>query len=253
MKMVSAAKLRGVQRLLPAGRAWGLAINKFFKSGHTKDYPSKVDKVLLVPFSADRGLCGAINSSIARHCKSYLREPANADAKMFLFGDKARTALEREFGKSIALGITETNKRRPASFALCSLVAEQLLKIPADRYEFVFNKFISAISFKIDTLNIYSPQQMAAAENSNFYGWNFYGNKHELTKNLMEFRLASNFYALNIESSTAEQSSRMNAMDNSSKNASEMIDILRIRYNKARQGKITTELIEIVSGMSAME
>lgn len=208
---------------------------------------------MLVPFSADRGLCGAINSSIARHCKTYFREPANANARMFLFGDKARSALEREFGKMILMGITETNKRRPASFALCSLVAERLLAIPADKYEFVFNRFISAISFKIDTLNVYSPAIKAETGNSSFYGWIFHGNKHEMIKNLMEFRMATNFYSLNIESSTAEQSSRMNAMDNSSKNASEMIDILRIRYNKARQGKITTELIEIVSGMSAME
>ena len=70
---------------------------------------------------------------------------------------------------------------------------------------------------------------------------------------LHEFRIAATVYGLNVENSTAEQSSRMNAMENSSKNASEMLGALSTKYNKARQSKITTELIEIISGVTAME
>lgn len=56
-----------------------------------------------------------------------------------------------------------------------------------------------------------------------------------------------------MESATSEQSSRMNAMENASKNAKEMIDSLTLIYNRARQSRITTELIEIISGASAIE
>lgn len=147
----------------------------------------------------------------------------------------------------------ETNKRRPASFALASSVAEKLLSFESDRIQFVYNRFISAISFKLEEQFIHSFKVSKESGNSRFNSWNFDGNKDELLKDLHEFRIGATLYSLNIESSTAEQSSRMNAMDNSSKNASEMLSILSMKYNKARQTKITTELIEIISGASAME
>lgn len=68
-----------------------------------------------------------------------------------------------------------------------------------------------------------------------------------------EFRLAASLFSMNVENGTSEQSSRMQAMENSSKNAGEMLGSLSLQYNKARQAKITTELIEVISGTAALE
>ena len=75
----------------------------------------------------------------------------------------------------------------------------------------------------------------------------------EALENLYEFGLASTIYYGMLESATSEESSRMAAMDNASKNAGEMIETLTLRYNRARQASITTELIEIISGAAALE
>lgn len=73
------------------------------------------------------------------------------------------------------------------------------------------------------------------------------------SQDMYEFLIASQIWHSLMESATSEQSSRMNAMENASKNAGEMIDQLTLDYNRARQSRITTELIEIISGASAIE
>ncbi len=77
--------------------------------------------------------------------------------------------------------------------------------------------------------------------------------QEEILDDLHEYTLASHIFHSLMEGATSEQSSRMNAMENASKNAGEMIDSLQLQYNRARQARITTELIEIISGASALE
>ncbi len=77
--------------------------------------------------------------------------------------------------------------------------------------------------------------------------------QEEVLDDLHEYTLASHIFHSLMEGATSEQSSRMNAMENASKNAGEMIDSLQLQYNRARQARITTELIEIISGASALE
>ncbi len=77
--------------------------------------------------------------------------------------------------------------------------------------------------------------------------------QEEVLQDLHEYTLASHIFHSLMEGATSEQSSRMNAMENASKNAGEMIDSLQLQYNRARQARITTELIEIISGASALE
>jgi len=250
MKMVSAAKLRAVQKLLPAARA--------FKTSTQKSYiiseePKKDDvkKTIVVAITSDRGLCGSVNSSVSRWCKAYFREHG-ADSKFFMFGEKARSATERDCGRNVLYSVNEHNKRRPASFGLVSAVTEKLLAHPHDQLTFVYNRFVSAISYSLETDKIYSLDTLTKSGNANLYDYNFDGHKEEILKDMHEFRVASLFFAMNIENGTSEQSSRMQAMENSSKNAKEMLSTLSIQYNKARQAKITTELIEIISGVSAL-
>lgn len=69
---------------------------------------------------------------------------------------------------------------------------------------------------------------------------------------LYELYVASNLYRAQLQNATAEQSARMNAMENASKNAGELIDKITLQYNKARQARITMELVEIISGANAV-
>jgi F-type H+-transporting ATPase subunit gamma len=78
-------------------------------------------------------------------------------------------------------------------------------------------------------------------------------NKSEILQDMYEYMLACQIYHAMMENATSEQSSRMNAMENASKNAGEMIESLTLLYNRARQSRITTELIEIISGAAALE
>jgi F-type H+-transporting ATPase subunit gamma len=214
--------------------------------------PKDVKKNIVVAITSDRGLCGSVNSSVSRWCKAYFREQGQ-DSKFFMFGEKGRSAIERECGKQICYAISEHNKRRPASFALVSAATEKLLAMPHDQLTFLYNRFVSAISYSLETEKVYSLDKLIASGNANLYDYNFDGHKEEIMKDLHEFRVASLFFSMNIENGTSEQSSRMQAMENSSKNAKEMLNTLSLQYNKARQAKITTELIEIISGVSALD
>ena len=77
--------------------------------------------------------------------------------------------------------------------------------------------------------------------------------KSEVLVDLYEFLLTSQIFHSFMDGAASEQSSRMTAMENASKNAGEMIESLTLQYNRARQARITTELIEIISGASALE
>jgi len=77
--------------------------------------------------------------------------------------------------------------------------------------------------------------------------------KNEVLVDLYEYMLTSQMFYCFMDGAAAEQSSRMTAMENASKNAGELIDSLTLKYNRARQARITTELIEIISGASALE
>ena len=72
-------------------------------------------------------------------------------------------------------------------------------------------------------------------------------------EDLFEYMIASQVYHSLMDAAAAEQSARMTAMENASKNAGELIDKLTLKYNRARQARITTELIEIISGASALD
>jgi len=250
MKMVSAAKLRAVQKLLPASRTFLTSSQKTYA---VDEKPKDVKKTLVIAITSDRGLCGSVNSAVSRYCKAYYREHSASDPKFFMIGEKARGAIERECGKSIIRGVTEHNKRRPASFGIISAVADQILAQPHDQLHFVYNKFRSAISYELTQATLYSLPMLRNSGNTNFYDFTFDGHKELIQEDLHEFRVAATLFGFNIENGTSEQSSRMQAMENSSKNAKEMLGSLTLSYNKARQAKITTELIEIISGVSAME
>jgi len=137
----------------------------------------------------------------------------------------------------------------PVTFATASSVATEIMANKTEAVHLVFNRFKSVIAYEpsIKTIRPLSdnPAELTAYEVEP-------ERDPDVMSNLYEFMLASQLYHSMLEGTTSEQSARMTAMENASKNAGEMIEKLTLQYNRARQAAITKELIEIISGMEAL-
>merc|ERR1712050_197962 len=144
----------------------------------------------------------------------------------------------------------------PWTFATASLVAERIIASSPDRLKMASNKFKSLVSYDTvlqHVITLKEAQTMDKAEWSKAMDvYSFEPSIYEVWNDLHEFYYGSVVFGAYLEGATCEQSSRMSAMENASKNAGEMLDKLTLIYNRARQAKITTELCEIISGASAV-
>ncbi|XP_075284890.1 ATP synthase F(1) complex subunit gamma, mitochondrial isoform X1 [Opisthocomus hoazin] len=251
MKMVSAAKYARAERELKPARVYGTGALALYEKAEIKA-PEDKKKHLLIGVSSDRGLCGAIHTSIAKTLKNEITNLSNAGKEVMVVGvgDKIRGLLQRTHGNYLLLTFKEVG-RKPPSFGDASVIASELLN---SGYEFdegsvIYNRFRSVISYKTDEKPIFSLETVAGSESLSIYD----DIDADVLRNYQEFTLANILYYSLKESTTSEQSARMTAMDNASKNASEMIDKLTLTFNRTRQAVITKELIEIISGAAALD
>uniref|UniRef100_A0A7N5JBA1 ATP synthase subunit gamma n=1 Tax=Ailuropoda melanoleuca TaxID=9646 RepID=A0A7N5JBA1_AILME len=251
MKMVAAAKYSRAERELKPARVYGVGALALYEKVEIKP-PEDKKKHLIIGVSSDRGLCGAIHTSVAKEIKNQVSSLIDAGKEVMLvgIGDKLRGILQRTHGKNFLLNFKEVG-RKPPTFGDASVIALELLN---SGYEFdegsvIYNRFRSVISYKTDEKPIYSLETVSGAESISIYD----DIDADVLRNYQEFTLANIIYYSLKESTTSEQSSaRMTAMDSASKNASEMIDKLTLRFNRTRQAVITKELIEIISGAAAL-
>lgn len=246
MKMVAAVKLRTSQIRLDIAREFSKDIEEIWEVEPEAD--ANVD--LIVGISSDKGLCGAVNSSVIRSIRDDINS-SSGDESIMLLGEKARPGLERLFGNKFTLTISDMGNNRPISFKNAGVFADYWASEAWDHSHLYYNYFRSMISYDT-TKKSFASLEKASEDLSNFYPYEIEGDS-EVMQNLYEFRLGVATYHYLCENDTSTLSSRMNAMDNSSKNAGEMIDTLTMQMNRARQAKITTELIEIISGASAVD
>lgn len=262
MKMVSAAKMRGAQSRLENGQTFSKWMDNF------EEFPAlrkiETDGVMtgeeagehpfVVAVSSDRGLCGGCNSYIAKATKRQLSElkDEGKDAGLFTVGEKARSQLRRDWGKHFDASVADNWSVNP-SFAQCSAIASVALEAAgdADKAIVIFNKFVSAIAYDqtIRTVDLGKGDAFGKLINYELEP----DNREEFLADLAEFHMASALFHSMIESNVSEESARMAAMENATTNATELIDSLTLQYNQARQSRITTELIEIISGATALD
>jgi len=253
MKMVSAAKFAKAERDLKAARPLGLAAQQFYKSAEiSSDNPQP--KELLVAITSDRGLAGAVHSNINKAIRAKFEAKIAAgesldNVKVLCVGDKSRAFFQRFFPKQILMVGSEIG-RLPPTFNDASKVANAIL---TSGYEFdegklLFNYYKSVVSNETLEIPIYSQDLIASSEKVSVYD----SLDADVVQSYLEYSLASLVFYCMKEGATSEQASRMSAMDNSSKNAGEMIDKLTITFNRTRQAVITGELIEIISGAAAL-
>jgi len=271
MKMVAASKLRRAQESAEAARPFALRMDRVI-AGLTAGMAGREDaprlmtgtgdsKVqLLVVMTAERGLCGAFNSSIVRLARSrtlaLLAE--GKEVKILCVGRKGRDALRRDLGRYIIDTIEMVGVRR-IGYANAETVTDRVLELFAegafDVATIFFARFQSAIS-QVPTAQQVIPLPLAAeGDGSADLGGAIYDyepEESEILEALLPRNLAVQIFKALLENAASEQGARMSAMDNATRNAGDMINRLTLIYNRSRQAAITKELIEIISGAEAL-
>lgn len=254
MKMVSASKLRGDQVRLAAAKpfaSWTPKIHGDTKPYEDVDVSSFPANNLIIHCSTDKGLCGGVNTILSRMTRQCINklDASKKNASLLILGDKGRGQLRRGYSDRFISSITE--RQMPYTFDLACAIAAETLNKEFDAVHIVYNTFKSAISY-VPTITTIVPLTDPNSPSLTSFEVEP-DNDAETLQNFHEFTLATSIYYCLMQNATSEQSSRMNAMENASKNANEMIASLTLRYNRARQARITTELIEIISGAAALE
>lgn len=260
MKMVSAAKLKGDENRLAVAQpfnAWTYNLSSEPKFIENATYEGLPQKVLIVPFTTDKGLCGGVNSYVSRGVRDMIKQlkADGKDADVVVIGDKGRSQMNRSISQNITRSLTEVLS--PGTFGLASCLAQEIISVGLEDYDavvLVYNSYVNSAVYKQMYKVINKLKTEADGGEDMLMGeYEFDADKGEFVSDLNEFVLASQIFHSFMDGAAAEQSSRMTAMENASKNAGEMIDKLTLKYNRARQSRITTELIEIISGASALE
>jgi F-type H+-transporting ATPase subunit gamma len=259
MKMVSAAKYAKAERDLRGARVYGEGAQTFFDNLGTEQVAAdnatttpEIEgfKRLLILITSDRGLCGAVHTSIIKNAKNVLsKAQEGVEYKVACIGDKSKAGLQRLFAPYILFTANGIG-RAPPTFEDASLTANAILN---SGYDFdggaiIYNRFKSVVSYETKLLPLLPIETIKRNEKLNLYD----SVDDEVLQCYTEYALAQLIYYAMKESATSEQSSRMTAMDGASKNAGEMIDKLTMQFNRTRQAVITRELIEIISGAAAV-
>lgn len=268
MQMVAAAKLRKAQLAAEAARPYAEKMESVLANlGSGVDVSSAprlmagtgADKVhLLVVCTAERGLCGSFNSSIARlareHANRLLGE--GKTVKILCVGKKGNDSLRRTLGSKI-IDLIEFRAVKQMSFVQADEVGTRVLKMfeagEFDVATLFFSKFKSVIS-QIPTaqklIPCEIPTKIAAKGASSVYDYE--PEESEILATLLPRNVTVQIFKALLENAASEQGSRMSAMDSATRNAGDMIKKQTQKYNRTRQAMITKELIEIISGAEAL-
>ena len=272
MKMVAAAKLRKAQEAAEQSRPYADNMENLMDSisrGYIQTDSSRnlltgndEDKtILLVLFTSERGLCGGFNSQVSKALREKIIELQNQNktVKVLCVGKKGYDIIKRQYGDLI-VEMIDLSSVKSIQYGDAKNISDKIIKMyfdaEFDRCLIFYNKFKSVIS------QIPTEQQVIPAEKSqdetdedqskdnSFF--EFEPNEKEILEELLPLNFAIQIFKALLESSASEQGARMSAMDNASRNASDMIDSLTLFYNRSRQAVITKELIEIISGAEAV-
>jgi F-type H+-transporting ATPase subunit gamma len=273
MKMVAAAKLRRAQAQAEAARPYAERMEKILASlgAAVAKLPGAprmlvgtgADKVhLLVVVTGDRGLAGPFNSQIGRLARTRIRalEAEGKQVKLLTVGRKGAAFLKREFASRMAGEFSFVGKKR-AEFEDAEAVAQRVTEM-LDEGEFdvctlLYNRFRSVISqIPTEQRLIPTPMPEGAETAAPVAGpaalYEYEPTEEEILATLLPRNLAIQIYRAMLENNAGFYGSQMNAMDNATRNAGEMINKLTLNYNRTRQANITKELIEIISGAEAV-
>ncbi|MCJ8156811.1 F0F1 ATP synthase subunit gamma [Sphingomonas sp. LaA6.9] len=269
MKMVAASKLRRAQEAAVAGRPYAERLEKVMGSLASKvtisaSSPKLLagtgsDQVhLIIVATSERGLAGAFNTNILRAARKKAEELAGAGktVKFYIAGKKGRAVLKRFHAKQIVAD-HEMGYIKKLAFSDAQSIAEDVIR----RYEagefdvahLFYAKFQSAlVQIPTGQQIIPVPLHEDSLEAGSGAAVEYEPDEEAILADLLPRNVAVQIFRGLLENAASEEGSRMNAMDNATRNAGDMINRLSIQYNRTRQAAITTELVEIISGAEAL-
>ncbi|NLI11322.1 ATP synthase F1 subunit gamma [Pelotomaculum propionicicum] len=268
MKAVSAAKMRKAQDSVTAARPYSKRIKSVLgrvavASGgvnHPLLAVREPKKTAFIVITADRGLCGGFNSNVIRRATQEMKG-ANASLDLVTIGRKGRDFFRRR-GYSIAkeyVGLGEDVKYSTAR-DIGSYVIEKYSSEEYDEVYLIYSQFINVLVQKpvmVKILPAEPPTEEGAGANGD--GENkkvpyiFEPSAEAVLTELLPKYIENAIYQGLLETKAGFYSAQMTAMENATKNASDMIDKLTLTMNRARQAQITKEISEIVGGAAALE
>lgn len=268
MQMVAAAKLRRAQDAAEASRPYSERFNSVLASlaasvGSSEGAPlllrgtGKQDVHMLVVMTAERGLCGGFNSSIAKLARSHaakLKENGK-QVKIITVGKKGRDAIKRDLGEYFIEHV-DLSEFKSIKYVNAQSIAKALLsRFDDNEYDVAtifYSRFVNVVT-QIPTVQQIIPatfDDQSSASDKTIYDYE--PDEETILADLLPRGVATQIFSALLENGASEQGARMSAMDNATRNAGDMIDNLTIEYNRSRQAVITNELIEIISGAEAL-
>jgi F-type H+-transporting ATPase subunit gamma len=268
MQMVAAAKLRRAQMAAEAARPYAERMERVLGNIAGSITPSpesprllvgtgKHDVHLLLVCTAERGLCGAFNSSIVRLAREYAvrLQSEGKTVKFICVGRKGYDQLRRHFEKQI-LEVIEFKTVRSLAYEHANEVARKVVaRFEAGEFDvctLFYSRFKSVISQIPTAQQIIPPVFENKDKGAGGAVYEYEPEEEDILAELLPRNLATQIFRALLENAASEQGARMSAMDNATRNAGDMIKKQTITYNRTRQAMITKELIEIISGAEAL-
>ncbi len=265
MQMVSAVRLRKTQEALHQATPYAEKMRDFFTHLHRTGLPlhhplltpRSIQSIALVVVTSDRGLCGAYNSRVVARAEMFLSEPRPCPVALVLIGKKAIDCFKNKQWPILhAYGDVAGKIHYETMTAITQQLLDDYLYGRADEIYLLTSQYLSAMSAKLvceKFLNL-SPETMSGdapppEEVQTILEPNLQG----VLDRFLPAYAASRMYMALVSAFTAENASRMIAMQTATDNAKSMVRRLTLQCNKARQAAITREIVEIVSAGEALK
>ena len=257
MNIVSSTKFKKFQVLTLKSRNYAYAVNEAFDNLVASlkgnkfvifDGKPEVRRLGIIVMTSDRGLCGSFNSNTFRRLESMRKqfEKEGKDVSVVTIGRKAKEYcknrdinVDSEYTQMIPETMFETGKK------ISEDVVQFYLNDFYDEVYMIYSKFVSAVEYNIQVEKLLPIEKKEGLPTKEYV---FDPSEEEVLNSFVPQVLNIKLYQSLLENSASEHSARMSAMKQANDNASEMIRNLEVQYNRERQGKITQELTEIISG-----
>jgi F-type H+-transporting ATPase subunit gamma len=265
MKMVAAARLRKAQQRIIAARPFAQKMEDLMTDlllrieGEELSHPlfkkREGPKRALLLVTSDKGLCGAFNTNLIRECLKYIRSHGAQNVELFVVGRKGRDYFRR-LGHSI--NKEYTNIFNSLGFHHAEIVTGDLVNAylaensTLSGIDLLYNEFKSVVQQKV-VVKPLLPLVAQHPETQPSTDFIYEPAKEQLIEGLISRFLKAQVFRVLLESAASELGARMSAMENATKNASELLDSMTLTLNRTRQASITKEILEVVSGAEALK
>ena len=261
-KMVSAAKLKKAQDAVTQMRPYAVKLNGVLSNVSAtldaSENPFAVERtvrrVLVLPVSSNRGLCGAFNTNVFKATRALIAsyEEQGAQAEVWGIGKKA----SEPFRKLDLVSCDFNATMGAVSFAGAQEIAQKAMEAftsgQVDAVYVVYNRFKNAAVQEVMTEQVLPIAAPAAEGQPTQSDYLYAPSKEEILMDLIPTTIKIQVFKALLDSVASEHGARMTAMHKATDNANSMRSELRLQYNKARQAAITNEILEIVAGAEAL-